>query len=54
MMFGVVEGAVLIGVAHPTIGLYQAHLGRPGDWLGIFPPSCYGTRSEPFGRQLIS
>jgi len=34
MMFGVVEGAVLIGVAHPTIGLYQAHLGRPGDWYG--------------------
>jgi len=34
MMFGVVEGAVLIGVAHPIVGLYQAHLGRPGDWYG--------------------
>lgn len=34
MMFGVVEGAVLIGIAHPIIGLYQAHLGRPGDWYG--------------------
>jgi len=29
-----VEGAVLIGVPHPIIGLYQAHLGRPGDWFG--------------------
>lgn len=34
MMFGVVKGAVLIGVAHPTLGLYQAHLGRPGEWYG--------------------
>ncbi len=34
MMFGIVEGAVLIGIAHPIIGLYQAHLGRPGDWYG--------------------
>ncbi len=34
MMFGVVEGAVLIGIAHPIVGLYQAHLGRPGDWFG--------------------
>ena len=34
MMFGVVEGAVLVGVAHPIVGLYQAHLGRPGDWYG--------------------
>jgi len=34
MMFGLVEGAVLIGVAHPILGLYQAHLGRPGDWYG--------------------
>lgn len=34
MMFGLVEGAVLIGVAHPILGLYQAHLGRPGDWFG--------------------
>lgn len=34
MMFALVEGAVLIGVPHPIIGLYQAHLGRPGDWFG--------------------
>lgn len=34
MMFGIVEGAVLIGVPHPIVGLYQAHLGRPGDWYG--------------------
>ncbi len=34
MMFGIVEGAVLIGVPHPIVGLYQAHLGRPGDWFG--------------------
>jgi CRP-like cAMP-binding protein len=34
MMFGVAGGAVLIGVAHPILGLHQAHLGRPGDWYG--------------------
>src|ERR1700739_685363 len=34
MMFGVVEGAVIIGVSHPLVGLYQAHLGRRGDWFG--------------------
>ncbi len=34
MMFGIVEGAVIIGVPHPIVGLYQAHLGRPGDWYG--------------------
>ncbi len=34
MMFGVAEGAVLIGVPHPILGLYLAHLGRPGDWYG--------------------
>jgi CRP/FNR family transcriptional regulator, cyclic AMP receptor protein len=34
MMFGIVEGAVLIGVPHPIVGLYLAHLGRPGDWFG--------------------
>ena len=34
MMFGVVQGAVLIGVAHPILGLYQGHLGIPGDWYG--------------------
>jgi CRP/FNR family cyclic AMP-dependent transcriptional regulator len=34
MMFGVVEGAVLVGVPHPIVGLYLAHLGRPGDWFG--------------------
>lgn len=34
MMFGLVDGALLIGAAHPIIGLYQAHLGRPGQWFG--------------------
>lgn len=34
MMFGIVEGAALMGFPHPTIGLHQAHLGMPGDWFG--------------------
>jgi CRP/FNR family transcriptional regulator, cyclic AMP receptor protein len=34
MMFGLAEGAVVVSVPHPIIGLYQAHLGRPGDWYG--------------------
>lgn len=34
MMFGIVEGTVLVGLPHPIIDLCHWHLGRPGDWLG--------------------
>ena len=34
MMCGIVEGAVLIAVPHPIVGVYQGHLGRVGDWFG--------------------
>lgn len=34
MMFGIVEGAVLVGVSHPIVGLYIGHLGLSGDWYG--------------------